>query len=394
MLYKETTEPIERNNMKAELLKSGKYRAKAYDYTDKNGKQHYKSFTADSKKEAERLATEYKYRHEPQKINEKMTVGEAIDRYIELRKPKLSPTTVHAYEIYRKYAFPDLMEIYTTKVTNLMLEEALSQEMTRIAPSGKKVTAKTVKNEFSLVSSALKKYAPNVDLNVELPQVVVKIPKLPLPEEVYDAVKGSSIELAAMLAMWLSFSVSEIKGLKRSSIDGDYIQIDQVMVRVGSEHIEKELAKVDTRTRRHRIPPYIASLIASLPKEQEYLVPMTGNALNGNLKRLLDIKGYRVISFHKLRHINASTMALLQIPTKYAQERGGWSTPQTMERVYQHTFDKDRIQVDDIIDDYFNGVVGMVRPKVKYKDFIKFMNIENCERVKELFEELITYSKK
>ena len=46
-------------------------------------------------------------------------------------------------------------------------------------------------------------------------------------------------------------------------------------------------------------------------------------------------------------------MALLKIPDKYAQERGGWKTDYIMKRVYQQTFSDERRNVDRIIDRYF-----------------------------------------
>lgn len=46
--------------MYAQKLPSGHYRVRAYDYIDGQGKQHFKSFTATTKKEAERQATEWK----------------------------------------------------------------------------------------------------------------------------------------------------------------------------------------------------------------------------------------------------------------------------------------------------------------------------------------------
>lgn len=48
----------------AKKLPSGSWRCQVYDYTDENGKRHYKSFTstdqsAKGKREAERLAADY-----------------------------------------------------------------------------------------------------------------------------------------------------------------------------------------------------------------------------------------------------------------------------------------------------------------------------------------------
>jgi integrase len=59
------------------------------------------------------------------------------------------------------------------------------------------------------------------------------------------------------------------------------------------------------------------------------------------------------MSFHDLRHVNASVMALLNIPDKYAQERGGWKTDNIMKNVYQQTFSSERRNVDRLINDYF-----------------------------------------
>ena len=59
------------------------------------------------------------------------------------------------------------------------------------------------------------------------------------------------------------------------------------------------------------------------------------------------------MTFHDLRHVNASVMALLRIPDKYAQERGGWKSDKVMKKVYQQTFSDERERVDDVIDQYF-----------------------------------------
>ena len=61
--------------------------------------------------------------------------------------------------------------------------------------------------------------------------------------------------------------------------------------------------------------------------------------------------------FHDLRHLNASVMAMLRIPDKYAQERGGWSSDRVMKNVYTHTFSEEREKVDETIDNYFDSLL-------------------------------------
>lgn len=93
----------------------------------------------------------------------------------------------------------------------------------------------------------------------------------------------------------------------------------------------------------------------------EYVVNIRGNCLYQRLKTILRKNELPDIRFHDLRHTAASVMLLLNVPDKYAQKRGGWSTPSTMKNVYQHTIASKRSAVDDAIDNYF---VELIRPKV------------------------------
>ena len=50
-------------------------------------------------------------------------------------------------------------------------------------------------------------------------------------------------------------------------------------------------------------------------------------------------------------------MAELNIPTNYAQERGGWKTDNTMKNVYTHTFVAGRQKADNEVNEYFNQLI-------------------------------------
>ena len=91
--------------------------------------------------------------------------------------------------------------------------------------------------------------------------------------------------------MWLSFSLEEIRGLKKSSVQGNYITINQVVVDVGGKAVEKDLAKTATRIRRHRIPAYIKTLIDSLPADQEQLVPGSADSIGKRFSRIMEKMG-------------------------------------------------------------------------------------------------------
>ena len=58
--------------------------------------------------------------------------------------------------------------------------------------------------------------------------------------------------------------------------------------------------------------------------------------LSCQFPKFLDKHGLEKIRFHDLRHYAASVMHAIGIPDVYIMERGGWSTPHVMQKVYRH----------------------------------------------------------
>lgn len=286
-----------------------------------------------------------------------MTLRAAINRYIDTSDAVLSPTTIEGYRTIQRNAFAELMDLPLNKLTNQKLKEAVNNEAKRPAKRGKgdiTISAKTVCNEYGLITAVLNEYMPDLNCSVKLPEKEEKIKELLPPEILFDLVKDTNIELPVLLAMWLSFSMSEIRGLTKSkSIRNGYLVIEEVVVDVQNKPVRKDKAKTRTRTRKHKIPPYIQKLIEQTDPNIDALVPMKGKSIYQRFVRLLKANGLPHMTFHDLRHINASVMALLRVPDKYAMERGGWKTDQVMKKVYTHTFSDERERVDELIDSYF-----------------------------------------
>lgn len=361
---------------KAKKLPSGSWNVQVYSHSefqyddsgnmilDKTGKpvvkKIYESFTDDDKATVELMAAEFKVNKRYIKNHpEKMTLNESITKYINSKDALLSPKTIEEYRKIQKNGFSELMEIKLVDLTTEMLQEAVNREAKRpnkkCTKNPKPISSKTVRTEYGLISTVIAKYNPRLDTRVSLPAKVRKIKNLPSPDAVYQLVKDTEIELPCLIAMWLSFSMSEIRGLKKSSIQGDYITINSVIVDVENKPVEKEVAKVDTRIRKHRIPPYIKQLIDQLPAEQEYLVTLSGSAISKRFAKMITKSELPYITFHNLRHINASVMALLRVPDNYAMERGGWKSDRVMKETYTHTFSEPREHFDDLIDAYFES---------------------------------------
>lgn len=367
----------------AKQLPSGSWRALVYTHSEQvydedgrpsrydNGrlkkKKVYESFTSTlpgkkGKKEAERMASIFEAEMERKSRPESCTVSEAIDKYISSCDALLSPTTIQGYRKMQRNGFKGIMNVRLKDLTTERLQEAVNEEAKRTSKRNKTnpkpISAKTVINEYGLLTAVFQKYYKSLDCTVRLPKKDEVIKELPPPEVIYNIVKDTKIELAVMLAMWLSFSMSEIRGLTKSkSVDGDYLTIREVVVDVEGKPVRKGQAKQSTRIRRHEMPPYIKELIDK--EDNDQLITLSGHAIYCRFVRLMHKNGIPHMTFHDLRHINASVMALLQIPDKYAQERGGWKTDYTMKKVYTHTFSQGRLEADNKVNDYFERSLNL-----------------------------------
>lgn len=351
---------------KPRKLKSGAWNMQVYDFTDDDGKIHRTSLTAPTKAEVELLAARYISGRPAPKKRQKadVTVRDAIKKYIE-QSSVLSPTTLQGYKKMLRFGFPDLMGQKVKDLDDAIMQRAVNTECRR--PSAKvperPISAKTVINEWGLLSSALKSVC-GVTFTVKLPKKQPHIKELPEPQAVMTAIVGSSIELPCLLAMWLSFSMSEIRGLMCSSVRDGCIFINQVMVDAEEGSVIKANAKTSTRLRMHRLPPYLLQLIENTEEYRKYrqtgadglLVPMTHDQIYKRWTRICRRAGFEM-TFHDLRHMSASIMLALGVPDKYAMERGGWATPHVMKSVYQHTLSAERQRVDAVVDSYFEKLL-------------------------------------
>lgn len=348
---------------KARKLKSGNWNIKVYDYRDENGKRHFTSITAPTKYEAEYQAALYKKEHPVRTKSQDMTVGDAVDRYIALCGVQ-SPTTSTAYKKMRENAFPELMAMPVKKLNTEVVQKAINQECRRPQKrSGRPISAKTVHNEWGLVSAALRKIC-DTTFDVSLPRIKKDRKQYPNPQEVLAAIMDSNVQLPCLLSMWCTFSMSELLGLKCSSVQDGCIYINQVRVFTEDGWVEKDIAKNATRNRVQKLPEYLLQLIVESDPYQEYLstgedgylLPYTRSLIYNRWTRAAKRHGLD-LSFHDLRHMSASVMLQLNIPEKYAQERGGWSTAHVMKTVYQHTFSQERLVVDQVVNSFFEDKI-------------------------------------
>lgn len=331
----------------AKRLGSGNWRARAYVGVGKDGKKIYKSFTAPTKREAEYLATEFLIKKKSSGTT--MTVGDAVQQYIDDRTAVLSPTTIHGY---RKMLRVNLPPIAKYRVCDL----TMSNVQSFINTLAKSKSAKTVSNVYGLLSAAIKQQDPNQNFSIRLPRKVKRLTtNLPSSADVIAAVRGTSIELPVLTAMWLCLRMSEVRGITKSSIQNGVLLIDKVKVVVGGKDVIKELAKTDATRRAIKLPKALEDMIMGV--ESEYLVTISAQALYARFVKIMRMNGFDKVRFHDLRHIAASDMNKLGIPDRVAADRGGWATTSTMRAVYQHAFSEDRKLADEIINRYYSEML-------------------------------------
>lgn len=360
----------------AKQLPSGSWRVQVYAGKDAAGKRQYLSFTALTKKEAEYQALQWQLHYkEVSRDTTAMTLAEAMEKYIQSKDSILSPSTIRGYEGIRKNYLKGIMDLKLNRLTPQLIQQAINEEAKPYTDAKGKIrtrTPKTIRNIHGLLSAVLAEYHPNLTLHTTLPQKEVKEQRILEPDQIatlLSAVEGDAIELPVLMGVWLCMRASEIMALTWDCIDFQQktLTIKKACVRDKNNNWVDKTTKTTGSTRTINVPDYIMGKLetAYAVSNEERVAPFTNQSLYGRLKTILKRNGLPDIRFHDLRHTAASVMLTLNIPDKYAQARGGWSTNHTMKTVYQHTMAVKRSAVDNAIDTYYDGLVS---PQVEEKN--------------------------
>ena len=76
-------------------------------------------------------------------------------------------------------------------------------------------------------------------------------------------------------------------------------------------------------------------------------------------------------------------MAVLRIPDKYAQERGGWKTDHIMKSTYMQTFSSERAAIDNQIDQYMQDTLfknaSEQKREQKYHHWLELFDLKDTK---------------
>lgn len=335
----------------AKKLPSGSWRCQVYDYTDANGKRHYKSFTSDNptakgKRAAEKMAADYAAEKES-KSHCSFTFEEAFDNYVKDRESVLAVSTIREYKRTKRV---DLEELSKFKIENITAEQ-IQELINQIA---KYKSPKTVRNIHGIISAILRTYRPEMVLNTTLPQKVPPKLYIPTDEDIQTLlghIDNDDMMIAVLLAAFGPLRRSEICGLEDTDFNGNVAHVQRAVV------LDENKQWVDKTTKSvagNRFVPFPDFVIDHLKGKTGRIVQLKPNQISDRFIDIVARSGLPHFRFHDLRHYCASIQHALGIPDAYIMQRGGWGSDTVLKQVYRHALSDKTEQMNNIANDHFS----------------------------------------
>lgn len=225
--------------------------------------------------------------------------------------------------------------------------------------ASKQLSPKTVRNAYGLLSASLEMFAPDLTLKVKLPQK--KRPDLYCPNDndikkLLDAIKGTDLEIAVLLAAFGPLRRGEISALTDKNIEGRIIHVRDNMVKGPDNQWYIKQPKTDDSTRDVEMPAFVIDRISN---KKVKLVDMNPDYIThrfGRVLKKIDVPHFR---FHDLRHYAASIMHAIGVPDQYILQRGGWASDNIMKTVYRNAIDSETVRQNKKINKHFEKLNSM-----------------------------------
>lgn len=338
--------------MKAKELPSGSWRVQFR----LNGERI--SVTADSEEEAIYQAAAIKTNRERIVKGEKKdkTVYICVKEYIESKENILSPSSIRGHYVILNNCLDYIGNIKLKDLTEKDLQKWVNMNAVKYAP-------KSVKNQFGLVTAALRQEKVNLDFkSILLPRIEDKEPIIPNEQQMGDIlriVEGTSVELPVTLAVTLGLRQSEIAGLKWSDYDGALLDIHGAKVpNKENKYVYKDSVKSKASKRKLEVEGILKERLDRAERKSEFISPMLPSSVLRQFNHLCDRNGLPRFTMHAERHANASEMLVMGVPDKYAMKRLGQSSPNMIKNVYQHLFEDKEKEFSKSLSKKFETIIN------------------------------------
>lgn len=336
---------------KKNQLPSGNCRIQVYDYTDLDGKKHYKSFTAPTKKLAQLKAAEWK-KNKEQGIKEpaSLSVYDAISKYCDLKRNVLSPPTLRGYKGMQKNYFKNSFgETQLSDLNNETVQLWISDLSSHLGP-------KTVSNTYGLLSATLELFHPDLHIKVQLP--AKKRPELYTPNDndvkkLLSHIKGRELEIAVLLAAFGPLRRGEICALTADDIHGNIVNVSKSMVQDSDGFWSIKQPKTYGSYRSVELPDFVIEKMQGINGR---IIKATPAQITNRFTRAVNATKLPHFRFHDLRHYSASIMHALGMSDQYIMDRGGWSSDNVMKSVYRNVIDLEKAKQTKKIMKHFSSM--------------------------------------
>ena len=313
--------------MNARKLPSGRWQSKVY-IGAVDGAKKFVTVTEDTRKECLLKAAQVKSEHS--QTIPKITVSQAVEKYIEAKEGVLSPSTVVGY-LSKKKLYIDRMPIGACRLDQLTPEKVqqwVSSLTTRLSK-------KSIQNAMGLLMPSVKMFYPKADLTAKLPQGKKYKGYVPSTEEVLEFLQlarewDERLYRACLLAAFSTLRRSEIACLTADDLHGNILRVDKDIVRNKNGKWITKLPKTEDSVRDIPLPQWVAD---EMPKEG-LLVAYRPDEITKWFGRVLKKSGLPPFRFHDLRKHAVSLMATKGVSMASIKEIGGWSNMQTPQQIY------------------------------------------------------------
>ena len=287
---------------------------------------------------------------EVKKRGPKMTLGEALDAYIEDRSRVLSPATIRGYKEIRAQRFEEVM--------GRSLDEEINWQAVINDEAGKGKSAKTIRNAWGLVRSALAAQGVSVP-PVRLPQRQKEERPWLDYEQIrvfLDKMHGRPGEMAALLALH-SLRRSELLALTKADVDlkAKEIHVAGAMVRGPDGMVTKTQTK--TQAGRRSVPIMIDRLEELINAAGEGpLVTGNPNTSRKQINAACKSAGLPLPGNHGLRHSFCALAFHLGWDESAVMQVGGWDDPGVVHGIYKHLAAKDKAKNVDAMKHFYQTI--------------------------------------
>ena len=346
----------------ARVLPSGKWRVLVFDGME-NGKRKYKSFTADTKNDAELQANQYLSDPSRKNHDDSMTVKEAIERYIASKENVLSPSTIRGYKAMQKKRY--------ASIENEKIRKLTTEKMQRfISDTAKDYKPKYTSNVYGLLTASVGMFRPDAVFRTTLPSKPSKRLNSPSNSDVKNLFESADgdLKICIALAAFGSLRRGEICAIKYADIDGDRILVHaDVVMDSDNNMVYKDMPKNSDSIRYVTVPHQVIELIGD-GNPDDYITHYTPTGLTNAFRKhrnALDIVNIRL---HDLRHFYASIGAVLGVPDIYVADFGGWRRGSSvLKQTYQNVMTEESDKYSALMSKHFSDLINGKKPSRKNK---------------------------